>query len=609
VNCPKCGFEQEERVDCMRCGIVFSKYYALHLLSRSIQPATESVTSPADPALPGSDAAMTEVRQTLRDLQRRLGDAEYDRAERGRLRKGLKELEERTAAEFERVHDLIRALPEETQPGPAPVVVPDPDSVASIARETELLKQRFAGETSLLGTRLQDLQTELRQTLRDLQQRLGDAESDRAERGRLRKSLKALEERTAAEFERVHGLLQALPAETQPGPAPVAAPDSDSVASIARETELLKQRFAGEISLLATRLQDLQRSVAEIPEPPVMPEVVTPEAFIELEQELKEIYLHPLRDRMDQLEARLAISEAAPKSTRDPRIGKILQLLEGSLADLDKRVGAIAREGESGRIKVSEAIQLLEGRFAEVQEKVASISRDSEAGKVNVSETLQLLEGTIAGLERKVASISRDSESSKVKVSEALQLLEGRFTNLEKRVATIGRDSESSRVKVGETLQLLESRSANLEKRVVSISRDWESGRTKVSEALQLFEGRIADLDKRVLAISRDWESNKVAELLPRVDKGLGELEDLRGSLQSVTVRYSEIGELKKNHLVVLSNLESVRMTLETFKRQIAEGFPRTLTELGKEVAALRAEYRQIWQELHPSDSKPRDIH
>ena len=91
--------------------------------------------------------------------------------------------------------------------------------------------------------------------------------------------------------------------------------------------------------------------------------------------------------------------------------------------------------------------------------------------------------------------------------------------------------------------------------------------------------------------------------MIPKLEKGLFELEDLRASLQNVSIRYSEIGELKKNHLVVLNSLESVRMTLDAFKRQIADGFPRTLSELGKEVAALRAEYRQMWSQFHSLDA------
>jgi hypothetical protein len=440
VNCPKCGFEQEERVDCIRCGIVFSKYYAVHILSRSTPP--DSTASSPDQVLPASDTGITEIRQTLREVQRRLGEVEYERAERAQLRKNLKALDERMAAEFEKVNDLLRALPAEP------------------------------------GTRqVQD-----------------------------------------------------------------AAPEPDRVAPIVREVTLLKERFSGEISLLGTRLEELQRAVAAIPEPQALPEVVTPEAFVELEQELKAIYLRPLRDRIDELEERLTRSAQERRATLDPRLDAALKLLEGRLANLGKRVAAISREREPSR------------------------------------------------------------------VSEPLRLLEGRFADLEKRVVAIGREWGPSRIKVREALQLLEGRSADLEKRVVAISREWESSKMRVSEALQLLEGRFTDLEKRVVAITQEWESSRIAELLPRLEKGLGELEDLRGSLQSVSVRYSEIGELKKNHLVVLNNLDSVRMTLESFKRQIAEGFPRTLTELAREVAALRAEYRQIWQELHPSDSKLRSI-
>ena len=348
MNCPKCGFEQEERLDCIRCGIVFSKYFAFHVPGRPVASPADIPPPFPEPVPAASDGTIAELRQALREVQRRLTEVEFDRAERARLRKDLRALEERVGTEFERMHRLLQA-----------------------------------GASS---------------------------------------------------------------APSQPALAPV--PEPDRVTPLAGEVALLRERFSAEISLLGTRLEELQQTVAGLPERPDLPETVSPDEFVELEQELKETYLRPLRDRMDELETALARSAEERRAAPDVRIDEIPRALQERLAELERRLSGIRQE----------------------------------------------------------------------------------------------------------------------------------------------------------------WVASGYAELLPKLARGLSELEDFRNSLQNVSVRYSEIGELKKNHLVVVNSLESVRMTLEALKRQIADGFPRTLLELGKEVAALRAEYRQVWQELHPSDAGLRSI-
>jgi len=98
VNCPKCGFVQEERADCKKCGVVFAKYYALHALDSPAQAAVqepqrasnESAKEKASPELPG----LREVRQHLRDLQERFNGLELEQAGRQRIRNEMHALEE-----------------------------------------------------------------------------------------------------------------------------------------------------------------------------------------------------------------------------------------------------------------------------------------------------------------------------------------------------------------------------------------------------------------------------------------------------------------------------------------------------------------------------------
>jgi hypothetical protein len=92
--CPKCGFEQEERLDCKECGIVFSKYQAL------FPPADEAGPADEDPQM---KSEFHTLQIQVRELSSRMREAEFEKAERKKLRADLKELEERIQHNQEQV--------------------------------------------------------------------------------------------------------------------------------------------------------------------------------------------------------------------------------------------------------------------------------------------------------------------------------------------------------------------------------------------------------------------------------------------------------------------------------------------------------------------------
>ncbi len=117
LKCPKCGYLQEERPDCVRCGIVFSKYVALYSPEKSGVVDEQDVAHAAYPCPPEMPAAeLSEIRQALRDVMRRLSDVEFERAERNLLRGEIKSLDQKWQQLFEDLKDRLQAF-ENSHPG------------------------------------------------------------------------------------------------------------------------------------------------------------------------------------------------------------------------------------------------------------------------------------------------------------------------------------------------------------------------------------------------------------------------------------------------------------------------------------------------------------
>jgi chromosome segregation ATPase len=96
VNCPKCGYHQEERLDCRKCGVVFSKYYALHN-QEPLQSDNRDASSP-QPNVPSAETYLPdliEMRQSLKDVARRLNETEFERAERIRISAEIRSLNQK----------------------------------------------------------------------------------------------------------------------------------------------------------------------------------------------------------------------------------------------------------------------------------------------------------------------------------------------------------------------------------------------------------------------------------------------------------------------------------------------------------------------------------
>jgi len=100
VNCPKCGFLQEERLDCKKCGVVFSKYFALHNQEQQLQSESREVSSqqPQFTSTEPYHPDLVEMRQSLKEIGRRLNETDFERAERVRMNGELRTLDQRIQA-------------------------------------------------------------------------------------------------------------------------------------------------------------------------------------------------------------------------------------------------------------------------------------------------------------------------------------------------------------------------------------------------------------------------------------------------------------------------------------------------------------------------------
>jgi len=113
----------------------------------------------------------------------------------------------------------------------------------------------------------------------------------------------------------------------------------------------------------------------------------------------------------------------------------------------------------------------------------------------------------------------------------------------------------------------------------------------KLSDRLNGVEGRIAALAE---TISGPLGNGAAAQL----EATLTGLEEMKAALQNVTLRYIEIGELKKNHLVLRDMVESLQRATEGFRRETTNGNAGRVAEIDKEVSALKAEVRKAYERM-----------
>jgi len=104
--CPKCGFDQEERLDCKECGIVFSKYNALFTSTESSDTPEEDVSLKSE---------IQDLQIQIRDLSSRLINVDFEKAERKKIRSELTDLNKQMDQNQTEIETRMRKIEEKLE--------------------------------------------------------------------------------------------------------------------------------------------------------------------------------------------------------------------------------------------------------------------------------------------------------------------------------------------------------------------------------------------------------------------------------------------------------------------------------------------------------------
>lgn len=171
VNCPKCGFLQEERIDCRKCGVVFSKYLALRGQNPAMPPdvpGPQNNFNASPEGSPEEPPELLEIRRFLKDVQQRFNELEFERAERRRIGGELRSLEARLEENLDRISALEEGMEQSLS---ALAALPEPPSRGDFA---ELRKEVSAIDIEAIGRRIERVEQGLA-TCIDALARLADS--------------------------------------------------------------------------------------------------------------------------------------------------------------------------------------------------------------------------------------------------------------------------------------------------------------------------------------------------------------------------------------------------------------------------------------------------
>ncbi len=203
INCPKCGYVQEQRPDCIKCGVVFSKYYALFPAGKPADSAhVESQGARESSA--DIQAKLSELQMQIKTLSGRFAEIEFEKVERNKLRQDLKNLERQLSENLESIGNRL-----EQPPAPeAPHETLDP-RLPEIRERLEQAESKL-GSVDFAGQYMVELSEKNEANLREIAELSEKNASNLREIDDLKQQLSGLRE----DFNRISTQLDAI-AQTQ----------------------------------------------------------------------------------------------------------------------------------------------------------------------------------------------------------------------------------------------------------------------------------------------------------------------------------------------------------------------------------------------------------
>ena len=210
IQCPKCGHAQEDRPDCKKCGIVFSKYLALYPSVKPAEAVAAMDSGAPEPYDHELKTALSEIQAKIKALQARFAEVEFEKAERNQLRADFKNLERQFNENAARVDSRLEKC--EQRPDPPPVSLLHQEAfdfeIPAIRDRLDQVEEKLAG-FELASRSLEELrakQEAASSRASELENLISDLRREIAE---IRIALQAQDPRTPLE-EDVHAIRQLL---------------------------------------------------------------------------------------------------------------------------------------------------------------------------------------------------------------------------------------------------------------------------------------------------------------------------------------------------------------------------------------------------------------
>jgi chromosome segregation ATPase len=315
MNCPKCGYSQEERLDCVKCGVVFSKYHAL-FTADSKKSVADSNSQDDQNQL----STLAELRQQIWEMNRRYNEIEFDKAERGRFRADLKNLEQKLQDNSTQITNQLSQLESQLE------------ALANNPEQSQL-------RTDLKGLeqKVQDNQTQITNQFQQLESKL-ETLSNNPEQSQLRTDLKGLEQKVQENQTQITNQFQQLESKLE-----------------TLSNNLEQNPFRTDLANLEQKLHDNQKGISEQLSRYEKQFEDRPSA--QAQKHLLDAHLTPILNRLKTLETRFdsfsenSLSEAYQQTLEVlNKLDKRILETENKISDIEKTVEDI--KGRTGALQL-----------------------------------------------------------------------------------------------------------------------------------------------------------------------------------------------------------------------------------------------------------------